>query len=324
MGKKRKSSSDSDEESKKKKKKTDKKKKKDAKKDKKKDKKKKDKKKKEGKKNKKKGSSDSSSSGSSSEDGKVGVEDIAPPKHSLSLPAPEDGIKRFEFTAEEAGPLGVRFSGGFPPMIISVTADSFAAKKGVAMNHEVHAINGLELVQRNVEKVMSCLKQRPVTLDLRPLGWKPKAIRQEQDRLKAMQEAERQKMVALESQRRDKVAADAKEEAERLAKEAAERKEREDKERAELLKKAKEARAKERAKEEEFEKQLAKDPAEQRKLANDVMSGDYGNDVLKGKMLPLRLFTRRKEVAWIWGNEEMELIGGGVQDPGDSFSEGAK
>eukprot|EP00929_Paragymnodinium_shiwhaense_P019612 TRINITY_DN13315_c0_g1_i2.p1 TRINITY_DN13315_c0_g1~~TRINITY_DN13315_c0_g1_i2.p1 ORF type:complete len:290 (+),score=146.12 TRINITY_DN13315_c0_g1_i2:131-1000(+) len=289
MGKKRKSSSDSDEESKKKKKKTDKKKKKDAKKDKKKDKKKKDKKKKEGKKNKKKGSSDSSSSGSSSEDGKVGVEDIAPPKHSLSLPAPEDGIKRFEFTAEE-----------------------------------VHAINGLELVQRNVEKVMSCLKQRPVTLDLRPLGWKPKAIRQEQDRLKAMQEAERQKMVALESQRRDKVAADAKEEAERLAKEAAERKEREDKERAELLKKAKEARAKERAKEEEFEKQLAKDPAEQRKLANDVMSGDYGNDVLKGKMLPLRLFTRRKEVAWIWGNEEMELIGGGVQDPGDSFSEGAK
>merc|ERR1712232_1412889 len=120
------------------------------------------------------------------------------------------------------------------------------------------------------------------------------------------------------------VAADQKEEAERAAKEAAEKKERDDKERAEMLKRAKEARAKERAKEQEFENELAKDPADQRKLCNDVMSAEYGNDVLKGKLLPLRLFTRRKEVAWIWGTEEMELIGGGIQDPGDSFSEGAK
>ena len=32
------------------------------------------------------------------------------------------------------------------------------------------------------------------------------------------------------------------------------------------------------------------------------------------RRVPLRLFTRRKEVAWLWAGEQMELIGGGVPD----------
>merc|ERR1712228_989798 len=96
--------------------------------------------------------------------------------------------------------------------------------------------------------------------------------------------------------------------------EKAEREEREKAEKEVRQKKARELLEKQRAKEQEFERALSSDPKELRKLASDVMEGDYGNNLLQGKRLPLRLFTRRKEVAWLWAGEVMELIGGGVPD----------
>ena len=52
-----------------------------------------------------------------------------------SLPPVEEGILRFHFVADEA-PLGLRFSGGSPPMILSVAPQSFSEKKGIPANHE--------------------------------------------------------------------------------------------------------------------------------------------------------------------------------------------
>jgi len=320
MGKKRKASSDSDED--------DKKKKKDGKKKKKKEKKsKKDKKKKKEKKGKKKesSSSDSSDSGSEAEHGaeaaalkEAGVL-LPPPKQSLELQPPEEGIKRFEYTAEEVGPLGVRFSGGFPPLILAVNPGSFAEKKGVPVNFEVHAVNGLALVPQNHEEVMNGLKSRPVVLDVRPQGWMPKEKLKERERKREREEAEQAVRVKAEEQRRQQVAKEAAEQAEREAAELAERKELERIETEALQKKAREARAVQRAKEEEFERSIISDPEELRQAANALMEADYGSSVnLEGtgrkRGLPLRLMTRRKEVAWLWAGEVQELIGGGVPD----------
>eukprot|EP00927_Polykrikos_kofoidii_P051259 TRINITY_DN45046_c0_g1_i1.p1 TRINITY_DN45046_c0_g1~~TRINITY_DN45046_c0_g1_i1.p1 ORF type:complete len:332 (+),score=111.39 TRINITY_DN45046_c0_g1_i1:77-1072(+) len=329
MGKKRKHESDSNSEAERKKKKDTKKiKKKETKKPQnKKDKDRKKKKKKDSKKTKKKVSSSSVSSESSGESStareapaKKSVEqDAGEVVHAVCvLPPVEEGMRRFEFSAQEVGPLGLKFSGGFPPLILSIAPGSFAEKKGVPANFEVHAINGLELVQKNRELVMGGMKQRPVVLDVRPPNWKPKAMVKEMERLKALEKAEREKVMALEEQRRDKVAREQQEVAERQVAERLERQERERQERETLEKRAREARQRNRATVEAFEKALAQDSSTLRKLASDVMTGDYGSDVLGGRKLPLRLFTRRKEVAWTWAGEMMELIGGGVPDMSSS------
>merc|ERR1739848_691578 len=91
----------------------------------------------------KKKSSDSSSSGSGAE-----VQKEKKAKTSKLLP-PEEGIKRFEFTVEDTGPLGVRFSGGFPPLILEVKSGTPAHAKGVTPTLEVHAVNGMPLVTNN-------------------------------------------------------------------------------------------------------------------------------------------------------------------------------
>lgn len=308
--------------------KKDKKKKKKEKKDKKKDKKKKDKKKKSS-----SSSSSSSSSDSASDDakrqktenGKVTSPQkvFEPPPVKLDdLPPVEDGILRFTFSVGEKGPLGVRFSGGFPPMILSVNADSFAQKKKIPLNHEVHAINGLPLLPQNQESVMLSLKQRPVVLDVRPLGWKPKEKVKELERIRQREEAERNARIEVENQRREKVAKEAAEEAERQAAERAVREEQERKQRGELLARAKEERAKQREKEEEFTRAMAAEPLLFRRAADDLMEAAYGADIkVEGhRGVPLRLFTRRKEVAWLWNGEAQELIGGGAQDANDSWS----
>eukprot|EP00928_Gymnodinium_smaydae_P088102 TRINITY_DN72246_c0_g1_i1.p1 TRINITY_DN72246_c0_g1~~TRINITY_DN72246_c0_g1_i1.p1 ORF type:complete len:322 (-),score=102.37 TRINITY_DN72246_c0_g1_i1:46-1011(-) len=314
MGKKRKAS-DSDEDSKKKKKKKGKKDKKKKDKKAKKDKKKKTKEAKKGKKKDSSSSGSDSSSGSGSDENTVGVEKFAAPAASgIELPEPQEGILRFVWEPDEVGPLGLRFSGGCPPMILSVNPGSPAATKGVPVNCEVHAINGLELVGRNRDRVMEGLKSRPVYLDVRPQGWKPPDIAREIKKKKDEMEAERAKMVALEEQRRDKVARDQQEEADRLAKEKKQQQEREKLEREALEKRAREAKNKAQAKEKEFERALARDPAELRKLATAVMEAPYGSDLLQNRRLPLRLFTRRKEVAWLWAGEAQELIGGGAPD----------
>ncbi|CAE7719807.1 LZTR1 [Symbiodinium sp. CCMP2592] len=210
MGKKRK---DSDSDDKKKKKKKDK------------DKKKKDKKKKDKKKKKAKKESSSSDSSSSEEEDKTqsldraakdGQAELAatpkaefepPPVNLDALPPLEDGILRFEFTLEEKGALGVRFSGGSPPMILSVAPDSFASKKGIPVNYEVHAINGLALVQQNQQRVMHFLKSRPVVLDVRPLGWKPPEKMKELKRRQQQEEAEQKAKMAVEKKRREQASA---------------------------------------------------------------------------------------------------------------------
>jgi len=320
-------------------------KKKDKKDKKKKDKKKKDKKdkKKKDKKSKKKASSSSSSSdgsGSSASAPTVkkqkkddaGEEEIvllpppAAPKVNLdSLPPPEEGIQRFIFTEAEVGPLGLRFSGGFPPMILSLIDDSFAAKKKIPVNFEVHAINGNGLIPQNIDVVMSGLKMRPVALDVRPLGWKPKEKVKELERIRERQEAERQAIQAQEEIRRAQVA---QESAERNEREASERAEKEAVDKAEaavFMQRAREQRAATKEKEQAFEVALSSDPKELRKAAEELMQADYGSSVkVEGRRgLPLRLLSRRKEVAWMWYAEAQELIGGGVQDdPVDSWSEG--
>jgi len=331
MGKKRKSD---DEDAKKKKKEAKKKKKKEAKK-------KKDKrKKKESKKGKKQDSSSSSSDSSSSADktakdakrrkedkgGEAGLKGdlgLVSPQHSLEIPPPEEGIRRFEFTAEETGPLGLRFSGGFPPLILAVNAESFAGRKGVPSNFEVHAINGLALVPQNRDVVMNSLKARPVTLDVRPQGWKPKEKVKELERKRQLEEAERNARIQAEEQRREQVAREAAEQAEREAAERAERQELERREREEQAAKAREARMQQRAREEEFERVLASDPQPLRRAAAELMEAEYGSSVRLedgSRGVPLRLFTRRKEVAWLWAGEVQELIGGGVVDAADTWS----
>merc|ERR1712046_350030 len=101
--------------------------------------------------------------------------------------------------------------------ILSVTPDSFAAKKGIPSNFEVHAVNGLAMLQANVAHVMGGLKRRPVTLDVRPQGWKPADKVKEIERKRAMEEAEKKARVQAENQRRDKVALEQKEQAEKEA-----------------------------------------------------------------------------------------------------------
>lgn len=51
------------------------------------------------------------------------------------------------------------------------------------------------------------------------------------------------------------------------------------------------------------------------------MEADYGTEISLSdrRGLPLRLLTRRKEVAWIWNGEVQELIGGGAPD--DTFTQ---
>jgi len=240
-----------------------------------------------------------------------------------NLTPPEDGIQRFIFEVSEKGPLGLRFSGGFPPLILAVLPDTFAAKKNVPPNFEVHAINGHALVPQNHEVVMSGLKMRPVALDVRPQGWKPREKVKELERKREREEAERQARVLKEEMRREQVAQETAERLEREAAEKAVREAQERSEREELERRAREARAKQKAKEEEFEKALAADPPELRKAANELMEANYGSEVrLQSRRgLPLRLLTRRKEVAWLWAGEAQELIGGGVQDdPADSWS----
>ena len=191
----------------------------DDKKKKKKEKKKKEKKKKDKKKT-KKAKKDSSSSDSSSSDAPdvSKLEEVVKPMATVaavaqveaeapvnleSLPPVEEGILRFQFTTSEVGPLGLRFSGGSPPMILSVAADSFAKKKGIPANHEVHAINGLALLPQNQQRVMQFLKSRPLVLDVRPLGWKPPEKLKELKRKQAQEEAERQAKMAVEKKRRE-------------------------------------------------------------------------------------------------------------------------
>lgn len=238
-----------------------------------------------------------------------------------ALPPLEEGILRFEFTLEEKGALGVRFSGGSPPMILSVAPDSFASKKGIPVNYEVHAINGLALVQQNQQRVMHFLKSRPVVLDVRPLGWKPPEKMKELKRRQQQEEAEQKAKMAVEKKRREQVAKEAAEEAQRLAEEKAIREEKERIEREEMLARAREAHKEQREKEEEFRKALNSDPADLRKAAEDIMEADYGTEIkVEGRRgLPLRLLTRRKEVAWIWAGEVQELIGGGAPD--DTFTQ---
>ncbi|CAE7711349.1 LZTR1 [Symbiodinium sp. CCMP2456] len=118
-----------------------------------------------------------------------------------------------------------------------------------------------------------------------------------------------------------KVAKEAAEEAQRHAEEKAIREEKERIEREEMLARAREAHKEQREKEEEFRKALSSDPVEFRKAAEDIMEADYGTEIkVEGRRgLPLRLLTRRKEVAWIWAGEVQELIGGGAPD--DTFTQ---
>ncbi|CAK9024840.1 Leucine-zipper-like transcriptional regulator 1 [Durusdinium trenchii] len=272
MGKKRKDSDDD-----KKKKKKDK------------DKKKKEKKKKEKKKAKKEKKKSSSSSSSSSDADAAKPEDVlkekaaglatataaateaeAPPVNLDSLPPVEEGILRFEFSIEEVGPLGLRFSGGSPPMILSVAPDSFAKKKAIPANHEVRAINGLALLPQNQQRVMQFLKGRPLVLDVRPVGWKPPEKVKEPElqglelgadmgwleqlelkRKQAAEEAERQAKMAVEKKRREQVAKEQAEEAQRQAVERQVREEKERIEREEMLARARELHKEQREKEEE-------------------------------------------------------------------------
>lgn len=241
----------------------------------------------------------------------------------VELPPPEDGIKRFEFTTDQTGPLGLRFSGGFPPLILQVNPDSFAGKKGVPPNFEVHAINGLPLVPQNRDSVMNGLKARPVVLDVRPQGWKPKEKVKEMERRAKLEEAEMKKIMAVEEQRREQVAREAAEQAEREAAERAEREIRERAERQEMERRAKEVRAQQKALQEEFDRALASEPPELRRAAEELMEAEYGTDVkLEGRSgLPLRLLTRQKDVAWVWAGEVQELIGGGTADAADTWTQ---
>jgi len=241
------------------------------------------------------------------------------------LAPPEDGIKRFEFTTSESGPIGVRFSGGFPPLIIGVTPDSSAAKKKVPLNFEVHAINGHALVTQNLGLVMSSLKSRPVTLDVRPIGWKPKEKVLEIERKRALDDAEHNARVEMELQRRDVVDKQKSEQDEIDAIAKAERDAIAKADKAERVKNARASLAAARAVENEFTIKLNLDPEPLRREAESLMDANYGSSVkpenIGRRGLPLRLMTRRKEVAWLWAGVLQELIGGGAPDAGSSFGD---
>jgi len=277
------------------------------------------------------GSSSDSDSGAAEKDEEAGSPKVAsskalpefeaPPVNLSDIPPAEEGICRFHFSVEEKGPLGVRFSGGSPPMILAVNPDSFASKKKIPVNHEVHAINGLAMVPQNQQSVMAFLKNRPLVLDVRPLGWKPAEIVKELKKKQEKEEAERQARMLVENKRREQAAKEAAEDAERFAAEKAAKEEKDKAERVELMKRAREAHKEQREKEEEFKKALGQELPEFRKAAEDIMEAEYGSDIkVAGRRgLPLRLLTRRKEVAWIWAGEVQELIGGGAPD--DTFTQ---
>jgi len=334
MGKrKRDSSSDGSEADKKKKKKA-------KKEDKKKDKKKAKKEKKKSKKKEKKAKSSSSSeSGSASEAAQQQPHsDEEQPPEADDAPSPkvvsvvsmwkaptelapvEEGILRFEYSADEVGPLGVRLSGGNPPMVLAVNPGTFAEKKGIPMNHEVHAINGFMLVPDNQEKVMQCLKARPVVIDLRPLGWKPQAMIKNMEERREREEAVAQGRREVEERRRQQVEIEKVERGQREAAERAEQRERQAREEEEAMALAREARRLRKVQEEEWTAQLNAEPEEWRRAAKQVMDAAYGTAIqVSGRRgLPLRLVTRRKDVSWIWAGELQALIGGQVPE---AFSE---
>lgn len=248
----------------------------------------------------------------------------APKVNLEALSPPEDGIKRFIFQADEVGPLGLRFSGGFPPMILAVLPDTFASKKKMLENWEVHAINGHAVVPQNNELVMLGLKSRPVALDVRPIGWKPPEKLKELERKREREEAERQVVMQKEELRRQQVAADKADLELRQAAEKSERDQQDAAERKVFEVRAREKVAKMRAVREEFERGILEDPEDFRKAAEELMQAEYGAHIKISdrRGVPLRLLSRRKDVAWIWYGEPQELIGGGVQgEPGDTWSE---
>jgi len=197
-------------------------------------------------------------------------------------------------------------------------------KKKLPLNYEVHAVNGLALVKNNMGLVMSSLKTRPVTLDVRPIGWKPKEKLLEIERKRALDDAEHQQRVALEEQRRDGVAQANAEIAEKEAAEKAERGRIAKAQKDEAIKRAREKMAVDKAAEQEFLKAIAVDPEPLRAAANALMEAPYGTSVTPEKIgrrgLPLRCMTRRKEVAWWWAGIAQELIGGGLPDAGSEWS----
>lgn len=253
---------------------------------------------------------------------KDGKEDDAEGALPVDLPPPEEGIQRFEYSVDESGPLGLRFSAGFPPLILEVKPDSMSAKKGVPATFEVHAINGLALVPQNRESVMQSLKARPLTLDVRPQGWKPQEKIRELEKKREREEAEKKAIMEVESQRREQVAKEQREQDEKDAVERAERQAREKRQQDEAERTAREARAQQKARDEDFTRAIEADPEPLRKAASNLMEAQYGTDVqVEGRRgLPLRLLTRRREVAWLWAGKVMELIGGGVPDAVDSWS----
>lgn len=235
----------------------------------------------------------------------------------LELPPPEEGILRFEFTAEDVGPLGLKFSPGFPPLILQVHPDTHAERKGIPANHEVHAVNGLLMVPQNHSYVMNGLKSRPMILDVRPQGWKPAAILKQQERIRQQEEAERSLKVKLETERREQVAREAAEKSERDAKEKAEREELERQRKEEAKKRAMAELQRQREVDEAWERSIAADdPEPLRTAAREIMDAEHGSSVkVKGRRgLPLRLITRQKEVAWLWAGERQMPIGGGLPD----------
>eukprot|EP00747_Dinoflagellata_sp_TGD_P032981 gnl/TRDRNA2_/TRDRNA2_136328_c3_seq2.p1 gnl/TRDRNA2_/TRDRNA2_136328_c3~~gnl/TRDRNA2_/TRDRNA2_136328_c3_seq2.p1 ORF type:complete len:333 (+),score=119.53 gnl/TRDRNA2_/TRDRNA2_136328_c3_seq2:149-1000(+) len=240
----------------------------------------------------------------------------APGAPAPELPPVQEGILRFTFVEGDT-PLGVSFSGGFPPMILSVKPDSAAARKGVPVNHEVHMINGIAMVQANHGEVMAGLKSRPVVIDVRPVGWKPKEKLLREERAREIQKAQEQAVMQAEAARRNKVAEE-KEEKER--KEAAERAEKEAAEKADKEEKQRQARehlAKQKALEKEWDAMYEAEREDFRRVAKELLDAAYGQQVKMPegcKGIPLRLLTRRKEVAWVWAGTKQELIGGGTPE----------
>lgn len=333
MGKRKKSSnSDSSEEDKKKKNKS-------KKEDKKKDKKKPKKEKKQSKKKDKKAKSSSSSKSSDREVAKqkpLSDEEQSPTvdgppspkapvvsmwKAPTELLPVEVGILRFEYSADEVGPLGVKLSGGNPPMVLSVNPGTFAEKKNIPVNHEVHAINGFALTKENTEKVMQCLKARPVVLDLRPVGWKPQALVKDIEERRMREEVVAQGRRQFEESRRQHVEKEKVEREEREAAERAEQEEQDKVEREAMQVLAREARRLRKAEEDEWNEQINVEPEPWRRAAKQIMDAAYGTAIqeIQGrKGLPLRLVTRRKDVSWIWAGVLQPLIGGSVPE---AFSE---
>lgn len=166
---------------------------------------------------------------------------------------------------------------------------------------------------------MPCLKARPVTLDVRPVDWKPPDMVREINKKKAAEQAQLQVRGEVEMARREQVAQEKKVQDEKDAAERAERQAKEAEERGEAIKLARAARDVQRGKTEDFRKLIEADPADMRAAAQALMDAEYGSGIKDGRAVPLRLFTRRKEVAWTWDSAVMELIGGGVNSDDDSW-----